>query len=84
MHSDRELMHLVGGSELRATKARCRLCQELILERTIYHPALHDPHGVIGPGYRPLRGSWEERQYHCGGCGIKYEFVREDEDAKDT
>lgn len=73
--TERQILELTGGSLEIETVAECRVCGGRIVEKTVFHPAVHDPHGVIGPGYRPLRNSWKESRYHCGGCGIKYEFM---------
>lgn len=74
---EREMAKLVGGREERTTAARCGVCKGKIIETTVYHPAIRDPHGPIGGPSAPIRRSWESKEYHCESCGISYKFIKE-------
>lgn len=74
----RRLLELVGGHEDRTTRARCHVCQELVVETTVYHPS-SGWNGVCGPGSSMSGPAWKEKRYHCPGCGVMYQFVKEDE-----
>jgi hypothetical protein len=52
---------------------RCVVCKGAVREVLRHHDAIHDPHGVIGPGYRPIRPSYTAVDgYACDDCGLFY------------
>lgn len=52
----------------------CVVCGTALTPRTIQHHAVHDPNGIIGPGYRDLQPAWTEPDgFSCPRCGIRYD-----------
>lgn len=62
----------------RITRARCRVCDEAIAEVKTAVPAQGDM--VFGGmfGGNPYVPAHVRTRYYCLGCGIRYEFIREE------
>jgi hypothetical protein len=75
VRGQRNLRRAAAQEKAREPKAvgQCVVCKADVKERLVRHAPLHDPHGVIGPSYRPLRAGYTEvNDYECIGCGLLY------------
>lgn len=51
----------------------CVVCGTALDELSVEVPTLHDPNGVIGPGYAPLRRGFSRPDgLGCPKCGLRY------------
>lgn len=52
----------------------CVVCEGKLEARVVQHHAIDDPHGIIGPGYVPLRRAFTESAgFTCPRCGLHYD-----------
>ena len=71
--------------EPKPESSRCMVCDGEIEPKIELIPTLHDPHGVIGPGYRPLRSSYSRHDgFTCSRCGLHYDKLPNSKEATCT
>ena len=52
----------------------CIVCKGALKPKLRHVAAIDDPHGIIGPGYRPLQRAHEYQDgFTCEGCGLHYD-----------